>query len=197
MEIVFCTNNQHKIEEVASILGNQFHFLKLNDIGYNLPIDEPFETIEENSAIKASTIFSFCQKNVFAEDTGLFIETLQGEPGVYSARYAGEPTDSKRNIEKVLKKLGNNPNRSAYFKTVITLIIQNKTFQFEGICPGKIAYIPTGNKGFGYDPIFIPNGYEQSFAELPAEIKNRISHRKLAFDKFICFLKNDLTNFKK
>ncbi len=190
-ELVFCTNNHHKIEEVTQILGSQFRFLKLNEIGFNDNIEEPFMTLEENSMIKAKTVFDFCKKNCFAEDTGLFIEALNGEPGVFSARYAGEENNSQKNIEKVLHKLNQSENRKAYFKTVITYISAKGSWQFEGACHGVIAHQSTGSIGFGYDPIFIPNGYSQSFAEMKPEEKNKISHRKKAFEKFAFFLKNN------
>ncbi len=189
MKLVFCTNNDHKIQEVSQILGNQFSYLKLNDIGFNDEIPEPFDTLEENSNIKANIVFEKTGYNTFAEDTGLFIEALDGEPGVYSARYAGEPTDSTKNMEKVLSKLKHVVNRKAYFKTVVTIIIEGTTHQFSGSCNGNIALEQSGQKGFGYDPIFIPNESSVTFAELTAEEKNKFSHRRKAFDQFATFLK--------
>jgi XTP/dITP diphosphohydrolase len=184
LEVVFCTNNDHKIKEVSQIMGAQFSFLKLKDVQFFDDIPEPFETLEENSLEKAQVVHNFCGKNCFAEDTGLFVEAIDGEPGVYSARYAGEPTDSEKNIEKVLEKLANQTNRNAFFKTVITLILNGEVKQFEGICKGTIALQKQGTDGFGYDPIFIAEGYSKSFAEILAEEKSGISHRKKAFDKF-------------
>ena len=189
MELVFCTNNQHKIQEVTEIMGPHFLFLKLEDVRFFEEIPEPFDTLEANSATKANTVYFFCNKNCFAEDTGLFIESLQGEPGVYSARYAGEPADSGKNIEKVLSKMKGRPNRNAYFKTVITLVTTEGEWQFEGICPGEICTKISGEDGFGYDPIFIPNGYQDTFATMSSGLKNTLSHRKIAFDKFADFLK--------
>lgn len=188
LELVFCTNNDHKIKEVSQIMGTQFSFLKLKDVQFFDDIPEPFETLEENSLEKAQVVHNFTGKNCFAEDTGLFVEAIDGEPGVYSARYAGEPTNSEKNIEKVLEKLASKTNRNAYFKTIITLIINGEIKQFEGICKGTIAMQKQGTDGFGYDPIFIAEGYTKSFAEIAADEKNEISHRKKAFDKFSAHL---------
>ena len=188
MEFVFCTNNNHKIQEVSQIMGTDFQFLKLKDVQFFDDIAEPYETLEENSFEKANIVHQFCGKNCFAEDTGLFVEALNGEPGVYSARYAGEPTNSEKNIKKVLQKLGNETNRNAYFKTVITLLIDGNKKQFKGMCKGTIAMQKQGIDGFGYDPIFIAEGYTQSFAEISSAEKNEISHRKKAFDKFSEYL---------
>jgi XTP/dITP diphosphohydrolase len=188
LELVFCTNNDHKIKEVSQIMGTQFSFLKLKDVQFFDDIPEPFETLEENSLEKAQVVHNFSGKNCFAEDTGLFLEAIDGEPGVYSARYAGEPTNSEKNIEKVLEKLASKTNRNAYFKTIITLIINGEIKQFEGICRGTIAMQKQGTDGFGYDPIFIAEGYTKSFAEIAADEKNEISHRKKAFDKFSAYL---------
>ncbi|KXK41514.1 MAG: nucleoside-triphosphatase rdgB [Bacteroidetes bacterium OLB11] len=193
-ELVFCTNNQHKMEEVSQIIDNQFQFLKLKDVGFHNAIEEPFMTLEENAMAKAKTVFDFCHKSCFAEDTGLFIEALDGEPGVFSARYAGEENDSQKNIEKVLQKLGQIENRKAYFKTVIALITSKGSWLFEGICNGRIALSPMGSTGFGYDPIFIPDGYSISFAEMSSEEKNKISHRKIAVEQFATFLKTKYSN---
>jgi len=188
LELVFCTNNDHKIKEVSQIMGPQFSFLKLKDVQFFDDIPEPFESLEENSLEKAQVVHNCSGKNCFAEDTGLFVEAIDGEPGVYSARYAGEPTNSEKNIEKVLEKLASKTNRNAYFKTIITLIINGEIKQFEGICKGTIAMQKQGTDGFGYDPIFIAEGYTKSFAEIAADEKNEISHRKKAFDKFSAYL---------
>ena len=188
LELVFCTNNDHKIKEVSQIMGPQFSFLKLKDVQFFDDIPEPFESLEENSLEKAQVVPNCSGKNCFAEDTGLFVEAIDGEPGVYSARYAGEPTNSEKNIEKVLEKLASKTNRNAYFKTIITLIINGEIKQFEGICKGTIAMQKQGTDGFGYDPIFIAEGYTKSFAEIAADQKNAISHRKKAFDKFSAYL---------
>ena len=189
MELVFCTNNEHKIKEVSQIMGENFSFLKLKDILFFDEIPEPFDTLEANSATKANTVFLHCNKNCFAEDTGLFIEAINNEPGVYAARYAGEPSNAKNNIEKVLFKMENIENRKAFFKTIITLKTNENEWQFEGRCEGTISKEILGEDGFGYDPIFIPNGYEISFAQMNENKKNNISHRKKAFDKFAHFLK--------
>lgn len=188
MEFVFCTNNAHKLHEVAQILGNAYAYKTLQDIGYLQDIPEPFDTLEENSFTKANQVFQHTKKNCFAEDTGLFIEALHGEPGVFSARYAGESANSEMNIQKVLTKLMGIENRKAYFKTIITLLLDGDMHQFIGICNGRITNEKFGEGGFGYDPIFVPDGYTKSFAELDAKIKNNISHRKKAFDAMAAFL---------
>lgn len=190
MELVFCTNNDHKISEVTQIMGSGFTFLKLKDIHFLEEIPEPFHTLEENSITKAKTVFDRTGKNTFAEDTGLFIPSLGGEPGVFSARYAGDDGNSKRNMEKVLSKLENQTDRRAYFKTVVTLLIEGEIKQFNGICDGTIALQQSGNKGFGYDPIFIPDGSELTFADLSADEKHAVSHRRKAFDSFADYLKH-------
>lgn len=189
MELVFCTNNEHKIKEVSQIMGPGFAFLTLEQVNYFEDIPEPYDTLEANSATKANTVFLYSGKNCFAEDTGLFIDALNGEPGVYSARYAGEPVDSKKNIELVLQKMQGIQNRQASFRTVITLATPQGEWQFEGICRGKITSDPSGGDGFGYDPIFVPDGFESTFAGMLSTDKNSISHRKKAFDQFATFLK--------
>lgn len=189
MELVFCTNNEHKIQEVAQIMGEGFAFLTLKQVNYLSEIPEPFDTLEANSATKANTVFFYCNKNCFAEDTGLFIESLNGDPGVFSARYAGEPASSKRNIELVLSKMKGVENRRAFFKTVITLVTPQGEWQFAGTCKGRIALEIAGQDGFGYDPIFVPDGFDRTFAEMDAAAKNTISHRKRAFEQFATFLK--------
>jgi XTP/dITP diphosphohydrolase len=188
MELLFCTNNKHKVDEVKAILGDQFHFLTLRDIGYDKEIPEPYLTLEENSFTKANQVYQETQRNCFGEDTGLFIEALQGEPGVWSARYAGEHASVEQNWQLVLSRMTGLENRKAYFKTVITFIYEGKTHLFTGICAGRIATEPSGKQGFGYDPIFIPDGYDESFADLAASVKNEISHRRKAFDGFSDFL---------
>lgn len=193
MKLVFCTNNQHKLQEVSQIMQGKIQFLSLRDIGYDAEIPEPYATLSENSKyksqqVKNATGYNYC----FSEDTGLFIESLNGEPGVFSARYAGENANSKENIEKVLHLLGDAPNRNAYFKTVITLLLDNETHQFEGICKGEITHQEMGEDGFGYDPIFIPMGYKQSFAQLSSEEKNTISHRGKAIALLIEYLNSHL-----
>ena len=192
MTLVFCTNNQHKIEEVSKIMPADFKFLKLKEIDFFDDIPEPYDTLEANSLVKAKTISDLKGVSAFAEDTGLFIEALGGEPGVKSARYAGEQGDAKENINKVLEKMGDSENRKAYFKTVVTLILNHEVYQFAGECHGHITKATYGEDGFGYDPIFIPDGYDNTFAQMPSELKNNISHRKKAFDQFLHFLKQQL-----
>ena len=189
MELVFCTNSVHKSQEVARIIGEEIAFLSLQDISFFDEIPEPYNTLEENSLAKANQVFKKTGRDVFAEDTGLFIESLNGEPGVYSARYAGEPSDSDKNIQLVFEKLKDVQNRKAHFKTVITLILDGKVTQFEGICKGQITSEKSGVDGFGYDPIFIPQGSERTFAEHTADEKNAVSHRRLAFDAMAAYLK--------
>ncbi|MBP6456682.1 MAG: RdgB/HAM1 family non-canonical purine NTP pyrophosphatase [Chitinophagaceae bacterium] len=186
--MIFATHNDHKLSEVLQLLENKIEIVSLSDMGFIDEIPEPFFTLEENAFVKSNTLFEKYQKEVFAEDTGLFIESLNGEPGVFSARYAGEKCTSQDNIEKVLKNLSENENRKAFFKTIICLIKNGETFYFEGKCEGNISLVQSGNKGFGYDPIFIPQGYEKTFADISSEEKNAISHRKKAFDKMKDFL---------
>lgn len=188
MKLIFATNNKHKLEEISKALNNKFDLLSLSDIGFKEEIPETHETLEENSREKAEYIFNRFKTNVFADDTGLEIEALNGEPGVYSARYAGEHCSFTDNMDKVLEKLGNNTNRNAKFRTVITLILDNKEYQFEGIVEGEITKTKHGIEGFGYDPIFRPIGYKETFAEMSMELKNKISHRGLAVKKLIEFL---------
>lgn len=194
MELVFCTNNAHKLQEVAQILGDKYAYKTLKDISYFDDIPEPFDTLEENSFTKANQVFQHTGLDCFAEDTGLFIEALQEEPGVFSARYAGEQANAGKNIQKVLSKLEGEENRKAYFKTVITLLQDGMMHQFEGICNGSIALEKYGDGGFGYDPIFIPEGFTQCFAELDASTKNEVSHRKKAFDAMSQYLNTKYFN---
>lgn len=187
MELVFATNNKHKIEEVAHLLRG-FHLLSLKDINFREELAETGITLEANARQKATYVYEKFGLSCFADDTGLEIEALNGKPGVYSARYAGEEKSAKKNIKKVLKELQGVDNRKANFSTVIYLIINNKHYSFEGKVSGIISTGLKGNKGFGYDPIFIPNGYDKSFAEMPLEEKNKISHRAIAVKKLTEFL---------
>ena len=189
MKLVFATNNEHKLEEVTKIISDDFKILSLKDINCLEDIPETQDTIEGNASQKANYIYKKFNVNCFADDTGLEIEALNGEPGVYSARYAGENCSFEDNVKKVLKKLEGKSNRKAQFKTVISLIIEGKEYQFEGIIKGTILKEEKGISGFGYDPIFQPIGYSKTFAELPAEEKNRISHRGIATKKLADFLK--------
>lgn len=192
-KIIFATNNLHKLSEIRSILGDKFEILSLQDIGCNVDIPETGKTLEENALQKALYVFEHYGLGCFADDTGLEVEALGGEPGVYSARYAGEGHDSEANMQKLLQKLGNNNNRNARFRTVITLILPDASenpLQFEGIVEGRIAHEKQGTEGFGYDPIFIPDGYEESFAQLGMDVKNHISHRARATQKLAEYLMN-------
>ena len=188
MKLIFATNNKHKLEEIAKSLDNKFELLSLSDIGFNEEIPETHNTLEENSREKAYHIFNKYNTNVFADDTGLEIDALNGEPGVYSARYAGEHCSFQDNMDLVRKKLEGIENRKARFRTVITLILEGKEFQFKGIVDGEITTTEHGEKGFGYDPIFRPSGYKETFAEMSLELKNEISHRGLAVKKLLDFL---------
>jgi XTP/dITP diphosphohydrolase len=188
MELVFASNNPHKVKEIKSLLGKSFNLLSLNDINISDDIPENEPTLEGNALAKARFVHSATGRNVFADDTGLELEALDGLPGVHSARFAGENKDSSANIRKALALLGNNENRSARFRTVIALIINNKEFLFEGTVEGKIIGELRGSHGFGYDPVFIPNGKTHTFAEMDLEEKNTISHRARAFEKLKDFL---------
>lgn len=191
MKIVFATNNANKLREIREILGNEFEIVSLAELGCYEDIPETGATLEENAWQKADYINEhYGPLNVFADDTGLEVEALGGEPGVHSARYAeGTDHDSEANIRKLLAKLGNNNNRKARFRTVIALIINGERHTFEGEVQGKIGTEKHGTDGFGYDPIFLPEGSSQSFAEMGDEAKNRISHRGRAVRKLAAFLK--------
>jgi XTP/dITP diphosphohydrolase len=188
MELVFASNNEHKIREIKSILGNSFTLLSLSDLNIydDIPEDEP--TLEGNALSKVRYIHKATGANVFADDTGLEIDALDGLPGVHSARFAGEKKDSSANIEKVLKMLGKGKNRKAKFRTVIALILEKNEYLFEGVVSGNIISIKRGAEGFGYDPVFIPDGKNQTFAEMDLAEKNTISHRARAFEKLKEFL---------
>lgn len=189
MKFVFATNNQHKLEEVSAILENKIELMSLKDINCDVDIPETADTLEGNALLKAQYIYNNYELNCFGDDTGLEIEALNNEPGVYSARYAGENKDAEANMRKVLNKLEGISNRKARFRTVIALILDGKEYLFEGVINGEIITDKRGNTGFGYDPIFVPEGYSQTFAELGNNIKNKISHRALATNKLCNFLK--------
>ena len=186
--IIFATNNQHKVNEVRSVLGKSFNIITLKEAAIDIDIPEPHDTLEANATEKSKTIFTLTTKNCFSEDTGLEVETLNGEPGVKSARYAGENRSFKDNIDKLLMNLSTSENKTAQFRTVISLILEGKEYFFEGICTGKIISERRGNNGFGYDPVFVPDGSEKTFAEMDMEEKNKFSHRKKAMEKLIHFL---------
>lgn len=189
MKLVFATNNKHKLEELQAILGDQFTLLSLTDIECFDEIPEEQPTLEGNARQKAYYIYDKFGMNCFADDTGLEIKALNGEPGVYSARYAGEDKNSEANMKKVLEKLTKINEREARFRTVISLVIDGEEKQFEGIVNGEILTEKRGDSGFGYDPIFKPEGLDQSFAEMGLEDKNKISHRGRAVQKLVDYLK--------
>ena len=190
-KLVFATNNSHKLRELSQIVQPDIELLSLNDIGCDDDIPETGPTLETNAAQKSYYIWDKYGLNCFADDTGLEIEALGNEPGVLSARYAGEARDSNANINKVLENLRNEANRRARFRCVISLVINGQETHFEGTVNGTIATEKHGNSGFGYDPVFIPDGYDQSFAELAPEVKNRISHRGRAVKMLVEYLRKN------
>ena len=189
MKLIFASNNPNKLKEIKEIIPTKIKLLNLRDIKCFDDIPENEKTIEKNAIFKANFIHVKFNVNVFSDDTGLEVSALNGEPGVYSARYAGEEKNTGKNIEKLLFKMRNIKHRKARFKTVIALYLNKKLHLFEGIVNGEILNHKKGLNGFGYDCIFKPNGYDKSFGELPLEIKNRISHRAIATKKLINFLK--------
>jgi XTP/dITP diphosphohydrolase len=188
MIIVFASNNDNKTREIRSILGNTFTLLSLRDLNLNEDIPENEPLLEGNALYKARHIHNLTGMNVFADDTGLEVEALNGLPGVHSARFAGENKDSSENIKKVLTLLGQTENRKAKFRTVIALIFENKEYLFEGIVEGSIISVKRGTEGFGYDPVFLPEGKNKTFAEMDLSEKNTVSHRARAFEKLREFL---------
>lgn len=188
--IVFATHNQNKLNEIKSILKERFNVVGLTEIGCTEEIPENGATIAENAAIKARFVYEKYNLNCFADDTGLEVDALNGEPGVFSARYAGEPTDSVKNMEKLLFKLKNNSNRKARFRTVIVYVENGISTFSEGVVEGNITESKKGEKGFGYDPIFKPDGYKVTFAEMGSDEKNKISHRAKATQLFLQYLDN-------
>jgi XTP/dITP diphosphohydrolase len=188
--IIFATNNKNKVEEIRSVLKDSFQIISLKEGGIDIDIPEPYNTLEENAREKSNTIYALTGKDCFSEDTGLEVAALNNEPGVKSARYAGEQNDFKKNIEKLLQNLQGLENRKARFRTVISLMIHGIEYQFEGICEGNITTEESGNNGFGYDAVFIPDGSTRTFAEMSMQEKNEFSHRKKATAKFVAFLNN-------
>ena len=189
-KFVFATNNSHKLEEVTAILGEKVELLSMKDIKCDTDIPETADTLEGNALLKARYIFDNYHLDCFADDTGLEVEALNGEPGVYSARYAGgEGHNAEANMQKLLQNMQGVQNRKAQFRTVICLITNGKKHLFEGVVKGEIIKEKRGDSGFGYDPIFMPEGYDKTFAELGNETKNKISHRALAVEKLCRFLK--------
>lgn len=189
MKLVFATNNLNKLAEVQEMLPNIIELLSLKDINCFDEIEETELTLDGNAKLKANYITQKFGYNCFADDTGLEVDSLEGKPGVYSARFAGEPSNSEKNIQKILSELENKTNRKAQFRTVICLNIDENQYLFEGTCKGEILTRKQGGKGFGYDPIFKPEGYSTSFAEMSSEEKNKISHRGIAIQKLVQFLK--------
>jgi XTP/dITP diphosphohydrolase len=192
MQLVFATNNHNKIKEVQALIPKEIKLLSLNDIGCFEDIPETQNTIEGNAIQKAEYIKTKYGYDCFADDTGLEVIALNNDPGVYSARYAGEQRNADDNMDLLLKNLKNNTNRNAQFKTVIALQLNNKQLTFLGICKGEITTVKSGSKGFGYDPIFKPNGYKQTFAEMDLNLKNSIGHRGKAVAKLIAFLNSEI-----
>ena len=191
MELIIASQNQNKLVEFKKILGDKINLFSLSDIGLNQEIPENEKTIKKNAMFKAKFVNTQTGKNVFADDTGLEIDSLNGEPGVYSARYSGVDRNSDKNIELVLRKLKNKANRNSRFKTIISLIIDGKSVNFEGVVEGKITEEKRGSNGFGYDPIFQPNGYSSTFGEMSLKEKNKISHRAIAINKMVQYLKEN------
>ena len=194
IQICLATNNQHKIVELQQMLSDTFDVKTLNEIGCFEEIEETGTTFEENSKIKADYIFNKYGLNIIADDSGLEVEALNNEPGVFSARYGGLPTNHEKNISTLLLNLGDSKNRNARFRTVITLIFEGSTYFFEGEINGSILNKKRGNEGFGYDPIFVPEGFNETFAEMDSIQKNKISHRGIAIQKMIAFLKTKKEN---
>ncbi|NMH26776.1 non-canonical purine NTP diphosphatase [Flavobacterium silvaticum] len=191
MKLLFASQNQHKIEEIRAMLPGHIELISLSDIGSDDDIPETADTLEGNAILKANFVSEKYNPDCFADDTGLEVEALNNAPGVYSARYAGEQKNASDNIKKLLSELDGKPNRSAQFKTVIALNLNGNQHLFEGIVRGKITYEPIGNKGFGYDPVFIPEGYDRTFAQMEMYEKAKMSHRGRALGKLIDFLNSN------
>jgi len=188
LKLIFATNNQHKVDEIRSVIDKNLELITLQEAGIDIDIPEPYNTLKENASGKSRTIFDMTGINCFSEDTGLEVDSLGGEPGVKSARYAGDDRSFNANIEKLLSKLADKTDRTARFRTVISLIIDGRETLFEGICEGSIIKEKRGEQGFGYDPVFIPAGAAKTFAEMNMQEKNQFSHRKKAVEKLVAFL---------
>lgn len=188
MKLIFATNNQNKVKEIKAATGHRMDIVTLKDAGIDIDIPEPYDTLQENAETKAKTIFKMTYENCFSEDTGLEVDALNGAPGVHTARYAGDQKSDKDNIALILKNLEGQSNRNARFRTVIYLIYEGQHHMFEGVCEGRIAEKARGEDGFGYDPIFVPDGDMRTFAEMTIEEKAQYSHRKKALEKLIGFL---------
>ena len=193
MKLIFATNNQHKVEEIRSVLANKFDIITLKEAGIDIDIPEPYATLEENATGKSATIFQLTGINCFSEDTGLEVVSLNGEPGVKSARYAGDDRTFDKNIEKLLVNLAGKSDRSARFRTIISLILDGKETLFEGICEGEIITERKGTRGFGYDPVFVPAESNKTFAEMTLPEKSQFSHRARATEKLVTFLNSLIT----
>jgi XTP/dITP diphosphohydrolase len=188
LQLIFATNNANKVKEIQAAIGDKIHVISLREAGIDIDIPEPHDTLEANATEKSRTIQQLTGSNCFSEDTGLEVDALNGEPGVKSARYAGDDRAFDKNIDKVLSKLGNTPHRTARFRTVISLLWEGKEHLFEGICEGNIIHERKGGEGFGYDPVFVPAGSTRTFAEMSIQEKGSFSHRKKAADKLVSFL---------
>ncbi len=188
MQLIFATNNQNKVNEIKKVVSDAIDIITIKEAGIDKDIPEPYKTLQENASTKSRTIFEITNKDCFSEDTGLEVTALNGAPGVKSARYAGEPADSEKNIDKLLLELQNSHDRSAQFRTVISLLLNGEEYFFEGICKGAIIAERRGIEGFGYDAVFMPEGSDKTFAEMNMDEKNLFSHRKKATQKLIHFL---------
>jgi XTP/dITP diphosphohydrolase len=188
MKLIFATHNQHKADEIKTVLPAGWEVISLKEAGIEKEIPEPYDTLEENATTKARTIYELTGMDCFSEDTGLEVYSLGGEPGVKSARYAGDDRSFDANIKKLLANLAGLPDRKARFRTVISLLIDGRETLFEGVCEGRILEKKRGSGGFGYDPVFVPHGSEATFAEMGTAEKNRYSHRARAAEKLVAFL---------
>jgi XTP/dITP diphosphohydrolase len=188
LTLVFATNNEHKVAEIRNVTGGRLHLLTLKEAGIDIDIPEPYDTLEANAREKSAVIHQMTQQNCFSDDSGLEVTALNGEPGVKSARYAGDGRNFQQNISKLLYKLDGSADRSAQFRTVVCLIWNNEEHIFEGICKGHIITEQRGSQGFGYDPIFVPEGSDKTFAEMTTTEKNEFSHRRKAMTQLITFL---------
>lgn len=189
-DLVAATNNKGKLKEIRQLLPWDISLQSMQDIGFTDDIPEPYETFEENAAAKARTVYTFCGINTLADDSGICVPALNNAPGVYSARYSGKPSNDDRNLEKLLQDMKDATDRRAFYKAVICLVWEGTEHYFEGTCHGTLAEIPRGSRGFGYDPIFIPDGYSETFGELPQEVKNQFSHRGQAIRKMMEFIES-------
>ena len=192
MELIFGTHNENKVEEINGLLPTDFIVKSLTELKFETKIDETGSSLEENALIKARVIFNTFKKNCFADDSGLEVSALGGKPGVHSARYAGNQKNAQDNMSKLLHELKDLTDRKSQFRTLIALILNGREYLFEGIVKGKIIYTPQGEKGFGYDPIFVPEKYTTTFAQMSLYEKNKISHRSIAFQKLVQFLKSKI-----